>query len=132
MYIEPTLHIHTTLAAAKEFYDTFGPHYFWSDKPRVGVPEVVQGKRNLIIGEPGIGKTLLLGKIQEYLNENGTQSKLIYLKEENPIALIDEFLRNNSPKEAALLLDGIWMRSEVASFLPFSKRSRRRPIRRRE
>jgi hypothetical protein len=40
MYIEPTLHIHSTLAEAKKFLDTYGPYYFWSAKTPVGIPDV--------------------------------------------------------------------------------------------
>lgn len=68
IYIRPTLHIHPNLAAAKEFSDTSGVYTFWSDKKSVGIPDVALGKRNLIIVEPGVGKTLLLTKFQEHLN----------------------------------------------------------------
>jgi hypothetical protein len=63
IYIRPTLHIHPNLAAAKEFSDTYGAYHFWSDKKSVGIPNAALGKRNLIIGEPGMAKTLLLTKI---------------------------------------------------------------------
>jgi hypothetical protein len=66
MYIEPTLHIHSTLAEAKEFLSTYGPYHFWSEKTPVGISDVAQGKRNLIIGEPGVGKTMLMSTLQEY------------------------------------------------------------------
>jgi hypothetical protein len=32
IYGAPTLHIHPNLAAAKEFSDTHGASYFWSDQ----------------------------------------------------------------------------------------------------
>jgi hypothetical protein len=71
IYIRPTLHIHPNLAAAKEFTDTYGAYHSWSDKKSVGISDAALGKRNLIIGEPRVGKTLLLTQIQEHLNSIG-------------------------------------------------------------
>jgi hypothetical protein len=59
IYIRSTLHIHPNLAAAKEFSDTYGVYHFWSDKKSVGIPDAALGKRNLIIRELGVGKTLV-------------------------------------------------------------------------
>jgi DNA replication protein DnaC len=80
IYIRPTLHIHPNLAAAKEFSDTFDAYHFWSDKKSVGIPDAALGKRNLVIGEPGVGKSLLLTKIQVHLNSIGFSTCLISLR----------------------------------------------------
>jgi hypothetical protein len=107
MYIEPTLHIHSTLAEAKEFLNTYGPYYFWSEKTPIGISDVAQGKRNLIIGEPGVGKTLLMSKLQEFLNANGISNLLINLKDTNFLSVLAEFLSSNGVADGAVLLDGL-------------------------
>ncbi|HXM92814.1 MAG TPA: hypothetical protein VOA64_00945 [Candidatus Dormibacteraeota bacterium] len=108
VYIQPTLHVHSTLAEAKTFSDEFGPYYFWSEKTRVDISDIAQGKRNLIIGEPGVGKTLLMVKLDEFLNANGTPTCLIHLKHQNSINLIEQFLGNNeAASDLGLLLDGL-------------------------
>ena len=107
VYIEPTLHVHSTLAAAKEFFDTFGPYSSWADKSVLGISEVAQGNRNLIIGEPGVGKTLLLGKVQEYLRQRNVSTRLIVLKDDTALASIDGFVSSTAPTQKALLLDGL-------------------------
>ncbi len=106
-YIRPTLHIHPNLAAAKEFTDTYGAYHFWSDKKSVGIPDAALGKRNLVIGEPGVGKTLLLTKIQEHLNSIGFSTCLITLKDQDLSASLSQFLEATGGQSKALLLDGL-------------------------
>jgi hypothetical protein len=113
-YIEPTVHVHSTFSEAKEFIDTYGPYYSWSEKTIVGVPEVVQSKRNLIVGEPGVGKTWFLQKVERHLANLGIPTRLIHLRDKSAMLLIDEFLRSESSPEAALFLDGL---DEVQSHL---------------
>jgi hypothetical protein len=107
MYIEPTLHIHSTLAEAKEFLSTYGPYHFWSEKTPVGISDAAQGKRNLIIGEPGVGKTMLMSKLQEFLNSQGISNRLINLKDTNSLDSITEYLSRNGLARGAVLLDGL-------------------------
>jgi hypothetical protein len=108
MYIQPTLHVHSTLAEANDFSNTYGPYYFWSEKACAEIPDVAQGKRNLIIGEPGVGKTLLLSKIQHFLDSKGISNRLITLKDRKSSSLIDQCLdRRNGSSDFALLLDGL-------------------------
>jgi len=107
MYLDPTLHIHSTFAEAKDFYASYDPYFQLSTKKAVGIAQVMQGDRNLIVGEPGVGKTLLLEKIQERLARDGAITELINLKDSNAITQIDEFLGNNTSQSRALLLDGL-------------------------
>jgi hypothetical protein len=108
MYIEPTFHIHSTLAEAKEFLSTYGPYHFWSEKTPVGISDVAQGTRNLIIGEPGVGKTMLMSKLQEFLNSQGISNRLINLKDGNSLDNITEYLSSsNGLASGAVLLDGL-------------------------
>src|SRR5947207_829101 len=107
MYIDPILHVHSTLAEAKEFLNKYGPYYFWDEEARVGISDIAQGKRNLIIGEPGVGKTQLLSKLQEFLNSKGISNCLINLKDTNSISMIDEHLSGKGEADRAVLLDGL-------------------------
>src|SRR6266446_8043749 len=107
MYIEPTLHIHSTLAEAKEFLNTYGPYHFWSEKTPVGISDVAQGKRNLIIGEPGVGKTMLISKLQEFLNSQEISNGLINLKDADSLDSITEYISSNGLAGGAVLLDGL-------------------------
>lgn len=107
IYIRPTLHIHPNLGAAKEFSDTYGAYPYWSDKKSVGIPDAALGKRNLIIGEPGVGKTLLLTKIREHLNSSGLSTCLISLKDKDLSALLSKFLDTTGGQSKVLLLDGL-------------------------
>jgi hypothetical protein len=108
MYIEPTLHIHATLTEAKKFLDTYGSYYFLSDKENVGISDIAQGKRNLIIGEPGVGKTELLHKLRDFLTGKGISNRLIDLKDSQSIGMIAEYVISSSGvADRALLLDGL-------------------------
>jgi hypothetical protein len=108
MYIEPTLHIHATLTGAKKFLDTYGSYYFLSDKENVGISDIAKGKRNLIIGEPGVGKTELLHKLRDLLTGKGISNRLIDLKDSKSIGMIAEYLfSSNGVADRALLLDGL-------------------------
>lgn len=107
MYINPILHIHSTLAEAKEFYDRYGPYSLWGENKSVAITEVAQGKRNLLIGEPGVGKTLLLAKLREFFEAKGISNCLITLKDRDSISLIDQSISNSGTADFALLLDGL-------------------------
>jgi len=107
MYITPITKIHSTFVEAKEFYDKFGGIVIFDDEKRLSFADLTQGKRNFIIGEPGIGKTMLLGEIKEYLDKEGITTKLIGLREIDAVNRINSFLtaEGNNPK--ALLLDAL-------------------------
>ena len=107
MYIDPNLHIHSTFDEAKEFYGAFDPYIPGITKKPVGIAEVVRGDRNLIVGEPGVGKTLLLEKIKDQLVVEGVVPHLILLKEEDAIAQIDESLSSESSQRRPMVLDGL-------------------------
>jgi hypothetical protein len=102
IYVRPTLHIDPNLSAAKEFSDTYGAYHFWSGKKSAGIPDAALGKRNLIIGEPGVGKTFLLTKIQEHLNSIGFSTCLISLKDQNLSASLSQFLDATGGQSKAL------------------------------
>jgi predicted ATP-binding protein involved in virulence len=73
------------------------------ERQKIGrIPDAAQGKRNLIIGEPGVGKTFLLTKIQEHLNSIGFSTCLISLKDQNLSASLSQFLDATGGQSKAL------------------------------
>ncbi len=114
IYIDPITKIHSSFAEAKEFYDKFGGLTFLDEKKRLPISDLARGKRNLIVGEPGIGKSLLLGEIKKYLDANNYTSEIITLRQTNSLDLIDVFLRTKIEGPKALLLDAL---DEVRSSL---------------
>jgi hypothetical protein len=107
IYIEPILHIHATIAEAKDFFDTSGPFFSWNTKKQVSIDEITKENFNLIVGDPGVGKTELLKKIESKLGDQGVTYILIQLKDLDAIDRIDALLNNGSTDRHALLLDGL-------------------------
>src|SRR5689334_17749494 len=107
MYITPITKIHSTYAEAK-LYFTEGSGTPWSDDDNpLKISDLAQGTRNLVVGEPGIGKTLLLHEIQHLLDLEGCMTKFISLKHTNAIGLIDDFLIAETKGQKVLLLDAL-------------------------
>ncbi len=106
-YIPPTTKICSNFNEAKEFFDKLGGvTYFDRDKP-LGIGDLTQGNRNLIIGEPGVGKTLLLDKIKAYLESQNVSTSLINLRHTDAAAQIDDFLNSATSVPRTLLLDAL-------------------------
>lgn len=105
-YIFPTTKVHPSLAAASDFYDQYAALQFFEERRAPALSDLAQGKRNLIVGEPGIGKTLLLGKIQEHLSANGYATEFVSLRKDDALHRIDSFL-SSSAAPKALLLDAL-------------------------
>src|SRR5437899_12813307 len=97
-YVTPITKIHSTFREAKEFYDKYGGISLFDDGKPLTLVDLVQGKRNLVVGEAGVGKTLLLEKIDDYLAENGYATKLINLRQTNTQKILDEFLGEKTDK----------------------------------
>ena len=114
IYIIPITKIYSTFTEAKEFFTEFGGVSLFGDKERLKVSDLAQGKRNLIVGEPGIGKTLLLQKIKDRLDEDGSTTALINLRQTDATDRIDEFLKKEVDSPKVLLLDAL---DEVRSSL---------------
>lgn len=107
IYIEPLIKIFSNYELAREFFNENNAFYIENREKQLSMPELVQGKRNLIVGEPGIGKTLFLEKISEYISENGFKTKLLKLKNDKVIKEIGDFLDQHSSISCYLLLDAL-------------------------
>jgi hypothetical protein len=105
IYIEPITRIHATFAEAKEFLENGGYSVFEEAKT-VSLANLAQGTRNLIVGEPGVGKSLLLRKIDVHLKAEGFKTALIGLRQSSAMREIDKFLAVPGNKKA-LLLDAL-------------------------
>lgn len=114
MYITPITKIHSNFLEAKEFYEDRAGLMFFHDEQPLRVSDLAQGKRNIIVGEPGVGKSLLLQKIKEHLDDVGSANELITLRQNNASACIDEFLSSATNAPKVLLLDAL---DEVQSHL---------------
>jgi hypothetical protein len=106
-YISPITKIHSTFAEAKDFFEKFGGVSIFDNKESLGIHVLVQGKRNLIAGEPGVGKSLLLHKMQEHLQGVGLSAPLINLRDNDAVQQIDVCLSAEMDPPKALLLDAL-------------------------
>ena len=114
MYITPLTKICSTFTEAKESFNEYGSLSSFDVEKRLKIADLAQGKRNLIVGEPGIGKTFLLRQIKEWLDKEGFDTNLISLRQTGAIELIDEFLHKQIERPKVLLLDAL---DEVRSSL---------------
>ncbi|MCK9393219.1 DNA repair protein RadA [bacterium] len=106
-YITPITKIHSTLDDVKKFFEELGGISIFDDEKILSIDTLVQAKRNLIVGEPGVGKSLLLEKMNEYLCSNKESATLIKLRESDVLEQINKFLTIKSKKPRFLLLDGL-------------------------
>lgn len=110
MYINPLTKIYASFTEAKEDFGKYGVHIaFFEDNISRSIVDIAKGFRNLIVGEPGIGKTELIKKLQEYHDAQGDQTCLINLRSEKPIEEIENFLslQIEAGSKKILLLDGL-------------------------
>ena len=114
-YITPITKIHSTFAGAKEYNDKYGGFFSLIEREdKLSIETLAQGKRNLIVGEPGVGKSLLLEKLNEYFENECISTALISLREPDALQKIDKFLDLATKAPKTLLLDGL---DEVKSSL---------------
>jgi hypothetical protein len=115
-YVAPIIKVYSTFDDAKEFYDKFQGVSLFDDEERLGIEDIVKGQRTLVVGEPGIGKSLLLKKIREQFDAQGCSTEMVELRQTNTIERIDAFVAQKFDAPKVLLLDAL---DEVkASLLP--------------
>src|ERR1051326_6378369 len=102
--ITPIIKVYSAFSEVREFFDKMGGvSYFETDQP-LTIADLAHGNRNLIIGEPGVGKTLLLEKLKEHLDSQQTSTCLISLRQTNVLTLIDDFVRSSTGGPKTLLM----------------------------
>lgn len=106
-YIHPVTKIHSTFTETEEFFEKYGGLLIFNDEKPLEVSDIAQGKYNLIVGEPGVGKTELIKKIKEHFDKENFLTKLISLRQQNTSEQIDLFLALESNVPKVLLLDGL-------------------------
>lgn len=105
-YITPITNVYSTFAEAKESAGKRSVEALFRDETVLDISDLAQGQRNLIVGEPGVGKTLLLQKIKKHLNGRACSTKFINLRRANALNNVPgELPATKSPR--ALLLDGL-------------------------
>src|SRR6266568_2239311 len=107
-YITPNIRVFSTLEEAAKFLGDGGAalSLFGVDKS-VSLADVARGTRNLIVGEPGIGKTLLLEKLEELLRKQGERHLRVLLKDERALADAATFCRESGGQPCSLMLDAL-------------------------
>jgi len=112
MYIDPIIKIHSTFDEAKEFYNQYGNNgllseFMFGEDSIITVEDLSKGNRNLVVGEPGVGKTELLNRIKDHLNKNKFSTALISLRNSSSLEDIDKFIGTKSEIPKVLLLDAL-------------------------
>jgi len=106
-YINPITKIYSSFPEAKDFYDKYGGIEIFDDKdPRLTPSDLAQGTRNLVVGEPGVGKSLLMVKIKDHLATSHSV-ELINLRDTELEKKIDTFLKKKDAQPKVLLLDAL-------------------------
>lgn len=106
-YITPITEVSSSFKEAKEQYGKYGHGFVFDDAEPTTIVDLAQGKRNVIVGEPGIGKTELMKRLQKSLDASGNETKFISLRSLDAVHDIDTFLAKESDKPKALLLDAL-------------------------
>jgi hypothetical protein len=107
-YITPITKIHSSFAEAKTFFDENKGLSWWSQEADALAIEVLaEGKRNLIVGEPGVGKSLLLERLENHLDATGVATLRISLRIKNALDEINDFLKRGPAEPHTLLLDAL-------------------------
>ena len=105
-YIKPITKVYSNFAEARESvgHPTFAT--LFHDDKTPDIPDLAQGRRNLIVGEPGVGKSLLMHRIDDHLRGQGVSTKFIDLRRVN--ALRDVLSDVSTEKlPGAFILDGL-------------------------
>ncbi len=106
-YQSPVTKIHATFEEAKKFYDeNKGSLLLWHEEAP-SISDLARGTRNLIVGEPGIGKSLLLEKLRDHFATNGFSTCLVLLRQGEVDKQIDDFLGEENIAPKALFLDAL-------------------------
>ena len=116
-YLTPIIKVSATFEEAAELQESSSEFLYFDEESNTPIDKLIDGHRSLIVGEPGVGKSLLLRKIRDCFNENRAYDiKLVNLKDIDCEVQIDKFLVSKSNNKV-LLLDAL---DEVQSNkLPF-------------
>jgi hypothetical protein len=105
-YIIPITEVSSSFREAKEQYNKFGHFVFYDAKP-TPIGSLAQGRRTVVVGEPGIGKTELVKKMENHLKHDGHTTSFIPLSSRTAINEIDKFVGKSSKKTKSLFLDAL-------------------------
>ncbi|MBA3284735.1 MAG: hypothetical protein H0U27_06705 [Nitrosopumilus sp.] len=107
MYIQPNTKIYSSFNEAKTDIDRYGQPSIFGRSEVLSLEDLTQGHRNLIVGEPGIGKTKLLENIKVFFDQKDNHTILISLKSKNVLDEINTFISTKTHKQKVLLLDAL-------------------------
>lgn len=106
-YIKPVVRVHASFGEAREFFEKRRDLFpFEKDKP-FSISALADERRSLVLGEPGVGKTELLKRIDEHLKGKGVGVRRLSLASPSAVRDIDDFVRGGTNGRMALLLDAL-------------------------
>lgn len=106
-YILPITEVTPSFDEAKKQYGKYGHGFVFNDAEPTAINDLAQGKRTVVVGEPGIGKTELMKKLQEALDASGHATRFVSLRSLTSAQEIDAFVGMKSGKPKVLLLDAL-------------------------
>jgi hypothetical protein len=106
IYIPPSASIHSSFADAGGAIDQGGLRLRARDDERFDLPSLAQGRRTLIVGEPGVGKTVMMERLAECLQ--GVAASRIPLRKLDALDRINAAVSLAADgSRHALFLDGL-------------------------
>jgi hypothetical protein len=102
-YIYPDTRVHADFGSAEKFLDKDG---IWVREEPVTVDVLAGERRAVVVGEPGVGKTLMMQKLLQQTERGGAFARLLSLRETELASQVDEFIGIKPPIKA-LFLDGL-------------------------
>ncbi len=106
-YIFPVTEVSSTFKEAKEEYGKYGHGFVFDDASPTTISDLTQDKNTIVVGEPGIGKTELMKRIDVEFQSKGFTTKFIPLRSPNSFEEISNFVKKGTKKPKALLLDAL-------------------------
>lgn len=99
--------IHASFIEAKKFYDEDNGLHLFEAEESLDLPNLANGLRNIVTGEPGMGKTTLMNELKAIFDKRGFNTETVLLKRGDCVSLIDAFLVKSVENQKALFLDGL-------------------------
>ena len=106
-YVEPIIMAYASLDEAREFFEKRLGLILFERERSLSLNDLANQKRGLILGEPGVGKSRLLERINDDLIPKGLDSCLVRLRSPSAARQIDDFFLVRTGRPRALLLDGL-------------------------
>jgi hypothetical protein len=78
-YVPPTVRVHASFSEARYFLDKRRDLLLFEKEAAFSIDALADDRRLLVLGEPGVGKTMLLQKAEEYFTKQGFATRRLSL-----------------------------------------------------